>query len=345
VIRDKNGEINVLENRCAHRGIPVCWKNKGEEKALMCPYHQWTYDLTGNLVGVPFLRGAFGNPGMPADFDKSKHGLRRLRVARRAGTIWASFAEDAPDFVDYAGPELIAQLDRQFGKRKVRLLGYTRQLLPINWKLYFDNTRDPYHASLLHTFFASSGTNRPDTKNRKTVPLKGGMHQINSWDWTPETVGSNNEATREMKRLRNDFRLNDDEVVTYIDEFGDNTIATLQIFPSNHLLQVGNLIAMRSIHPKTFNSTELSATLIGFEDDSEQLTRLRLKQANQIGPGGLVSMDDNEVFAHQQPSAEAYPESIQTIAMGGRGTEGVDYMITENLLRAFYSFYRKEMGL
>lgn len=92
VTRDAQGEIHVLENRCAHRGAPVCWKQRGNAKELTCPYHHWTYDLGGNLQSVAFMRGSpKPNPGMPKDFDKNNHGMRKLRKAVRGGAIWGHF--------------------------------------------------------------------------------------------------------------------------------------------------------------------------------------------------------------------------------------------------------------
>ena len=53
-MRDREGSVNVVENRCAHRGVQFCQKHLGNAAEFMCPYHQWTYDLKGNLIGVPF---------------------------------------------------------------------------------------------------------------------------------------------------------------------------------------------------------------------------------------------------------------------------------------------------
>ena len=84
VVRDETGFINVLLNRCAHRGVEFCQVPHGNAKEFMCPYHQWTYDLRGDLRAVPFRRGVRCQGGMPEDFRIEEHGLVRLRVARRA---------------------------------------------------------------------------------------------------------------------------------------------------------------------------------------------------------------------------------------------------------------------
>ena len=57
LIRDKEGGINVVENRCAHRGVAFCRERQGNKTELVCPYHQWNYTLKGDLQGVPFRRG------------------------------------------------------------------------------------------------------------------------------------------------------------------------------------------------------------------------------------------------------------------------------------------------
>ena len=91
LVRDKDGALNVFENRCAHRGVQFCQTHDGNASEFMCPYHQWTYGLKGDLIGVPFRRGVKEQGGMPPDFDPKDHGLRKLKVTERGGVIFASF--------------------------------------------------------------------------------------------------------------------------------------------------------------------------------------------------------------------------------------------------------------
>ena len=91
MVRDADGAINVVENRCAHRGVAFCRERHGNRKDFVCPYHQWSYDLDGNLQGVPFRRGVQADGevqgGMPADFELAEHGLDEAegRASRRRG--------------------------------------------------------------------------------------------------------------------------------------------------------------------------------------------------------------------------------------------------------------------
>jgi anthranilate 1,2-dioxygenase large subunit len=340
VVRDADG-INVVENRCAHRGGAICWKNKGEVKELTCPYHQWSYTLKGDLQGVPLKRGVHGEGGMPKDFDNKQHGLRKLRVTRFNGSVWASFSDSVPDFETYCGPDLMARLRRMMPGRPLRLLGHSRQLIPCNWKLYFENTRDPYHGTLLHTFFITFGLYRADSKH-VTMPVQEGRHMATYAVPAERKEGSN--VTQELTRFRGDLQLNDMETVRFVDEYGDGQMSALQVFPGAFVQQHANILAMRNSVPKSAGEVEINWTYFGYADDDEDMQRIRLKQANLLGPSGFVSMDDSELLKQLQNQAAGYPDSVNVIEMGGRDVQPQVTMATEVGLRAFYDFYRRQMG-
>ena len=89
LVRAQDGEIHVVENVCAHRGMSFCRERHGNRKDFTCPYHQWNYSLKGDLQGVPFRRGVKQDGkvqgGMPADFKPADNGLTKLKVAARGG--------------------------------------------------------------------------------------------------------------------------------------------------------------------------------------------------------------------------------------------------------------------
>ena len=344
VVRGRDEVIRVLENRCAHRGSLVCWDQHGHADDFTCPYHQWNYDLAGRLQGLPFLRGALGRGGMPDGFSVGDHRLAPLAVELVGGSIWASYASDLPPMAEYLGPELAPLVTRTFSGRPLRLIGYSRQLLECNWKIYFDNSRDPYHATLLHSFFVTFGLLRADTPFR-AVPTNGGRHGIMASTYSATTASATNEVTRQLRSLRANFTLNDMEVVRPVDEFGDSQMVNLSVFPSAFLQQHGNSLAVRQIIPKAVDKTELSWTYFGYADDDADMERRRLKQANLLGPAGYVAIDDGEVATQVQQGTHLVPDGTQVVEMGGRDADPGDTMASEALIRAFYRFYRTELGL
>src|SRR5262249_6605538 len=128
VTRGADGAINVLENRCAHRGVKICQSRFGKQDSLICPYHQWSYALDGALQGVPFRRGIKGKGGMPRDFDPKQLGLRKLKIEIVNGVVWASFCADTPPLREYLGEKLWGYYTRVFSGRKLRVIGYNRQI-------------------------------------------------------------------------------------------------------------------------------------------------------------------------------------------------------------------------
>jgi salicylate 5-hydroxylase large subunit len=102
MVRARDGAINVVENRCAHRGVQFCQAASGSTKTFVCPYHQWSYNLSGDLIGLPFRKGFKQgdrlNGGMPLDFEPAEHGLNKLRVAVYEGLVFASFDAEIEPF-------------------------------------------------------------------------------------------------------------------------------------------------------------------------------------------------------------------------------------------------------
>jgi len=176
VTRDGDGNVHAWVNRCAHRGALICRELRGNNETHTCVYHQWAYDSAGNLIGVPFRRGIAGKGGYPEDFKMSEHNAQKLRIAQHKSLIFATFSDDAPSLEEYLGQEMIRWIDRVFIE-PVEFLGTARQFISSNWKLYTENTKDPYHASLLHLFHATFGVYRSSMGGGATI---GGMHGLHS---------------------------------------------------------------------------------------------------------------------------------------------------------------------
>lgn len=341
-VRDEDGAVHVWENRCAHRGARLCWKNKGKlTDSITCPYHQWNYALDGTLQGIPLRRGHKGKGGMSADFDTSQHGLTNLRVHIEGGSIWASFDHDGPSFAEYCGPDLYSSVQRLLPGRPLKLLGYSRQLIESNWKMYIENLKDPYHATLLHAFYITFGLWRADAES-ESRPTGSGQHSV----MTSRNVGGNaSDVNQDISRFQSDLVIHDLDSVTPVREFEDGKVGGWCLFPSIVLHQQANSLGMRHVIPKGPNAFELSWTYYGYEDEDPEITRLRIRHANLMGPAGFVSMEDGEVLTECQLNVPGYQNRSAILEMGGRDVAPQDHMVTEVMIRAFYKFYREAMNL
>ncbi len=342
VVRDETGEINVVVNRCAHRGVAFCQHATGNAKRFVCPYHQWTYDLCGKLLSVPFRRGYKGQGGMPADFAVGDHGLQRLSVTRRHGVIFASFDPAPEPFEEYLGQLMLGYFDRVFDGRPLTVLGAMRQRIPSNWKLMFENIKDPYHASLLHVFLVTFGLFRLDQKSAVEMDATGRHAVLVSSKGEQAT----NDATREMRSFMADFKLHDPRLLDPVREFaGDATVVMQTLWPNLIVQQQSNTLAMRQLVTRGPQAFDLVWTFFGYADDTEEMRRRRLRQANLMGPSGYVSIDDSEVMRAAQAGIAPYPEAVGLFEMGGRGAANETHMVTEGAIRGFYNFYRGVMGI
>jgi len=345
VTRDKQGELHSFVNRCAHRGSRVCRSPHGNASHFTCIYHQWNYDLRGNLLGVPFRHGVVDGDrrvgGMPQDFSLADHGLHKLKLEAVNGVVFASFDHAITPFRQYLGDLMWHYFERIFDGRPLRILGHMSQKIGGNWKLMFENIKDPYHASLLHVFLVSFGLFRADQKSKVEMDENGGHAVLVSRKGEQKASA----ATADMAALKTDYVLNDKSLLAGRKEFkDDNTVVMQTLFPSLIVQQQTNTLAVRQILPQGPGHFELVWDFFGYADDDEEMTRIRLKQANLMGPSGLVSIDDTEAMEMCQKGLAAEPGGNAVAELGGRDCGNEDHMVTETAIRGFYKCYRKLMG-
>ncbi len=341
-VRSSETEISVMENRCAHRGVKFCQERFGHAKELLCPYHQWMYDLQGNLTGVPFRRGVRRQGGMPADFDMKANGLRRLRTEAVNGAVWATFSDATPPFREYLGERFWQHYTRVYSGRPLEVIGYNRQHIPGNWKLMQENIKDPYHAGLLHVFFVTFGLFRADQKSAVEMDDAGRHGILISRKGAQEA----NDVTSDMRNFQGDLKLADPRILDFVQEFpGEDTVGMITVFPSVVLQQQVNSLTTRQIIPKGPGGFDFVWTHFGYADDTPEMRRRRTRQANLFGPAGFVSLDDGEVIEMSQQGFEHAEGDAALIEMGGRDVANTDHMVTETAIRGMYRYWRGIMGL
>ena len=344
VIKDDEGDYYAFENRCVHRGALIALERQGNAKSFQCVYHAWNYDQQGNLTGIAFENGVNGKGGMDKSFCKDEHGPRKLRVETFAGLIFGTFSEDVPEIEEYLGPEIAKRITRVLGK-PVEVLGRYTQKLPNNWKLYFENVKDSYHASLLHMFFTTFEINRLSQKGGIIVDETGGHHVSYSMIDGGETT-STEYKDQGIRADNNNYRLADPSMLEGFDEIGDGiTLQILSVFPGLVVQQIQNCLAVRHVLPKGVDATELHWTLLGYTDDTPEVRELRLKQGNLVGTAGFISMEDGAVGNFVQRGISGADDLNAFVRMGGDGAESQTTRATETSVRGFWKAYRTQMGM
>src|SRR5262247_717315 len=342
VTRDQAGALHAFENRCAHRGSLLVLNERGEARDIICVYHNWSYDLAGNLTGVAFRKGLGGKGGMPVDCRPEEHGPRKLKLATLAGLVFGTLAPDAPPLEHYLGAEIVRRIRRVI-RAPVKLLGDYSQTLPSNWKLYMENVKDTYHASLLHTFFTTFRLNRLSQKGGVVVSDCGGHHV--SYSLAADTGGREYEQAG-MRAAQEGFGLEAPGLLEAVDEFGDGIgLQILSVFPTFVLQQTRNSLAVRRLVPQGLDKTELAWTCFGFTTDDADMTERRLRQANLIGPAGYISMEDGAAPGFVQRAVSTAADLLSVVEMGGASVASDDNRVTEAAVRGFWKAYRGYMGI
>ena len=345
VIRDENGDINALVNRCAHKGALVCLQERGNKakNGMTCVYHSWTYDLRGQLKGIAFRNGIKGKGGMPDDFDPTKHRMQRINVEIYCGLVFGSFADDMPSMEEYLGEKLSWMVKRNFG-RPLKPLGVHSQIIHNNWKLYAENVRDSYHATLLHTFYVTFKVNRMD--------MDGGIimgddkwHHI-SYAKRHELDESDEYDKAGVHAAQYGSKLSGPELLKSWDEFPDGITHCIQtVFPNLTLHYTLNSLCVRFFVPRGVDETELFWIYLGYEDDTDEQTRMRVVQGNLTGTAGLVSLEDGCINEFVQRGTHMSADREAFLEMGGRDAESSENSrATEAAIRGFWEGYCGIMG-
>lgn len=186
-IRGVDGELRGFFNVCRHHGAAVLNHPEGCAEYLRCPYHGWTYDLTGKLVATPEFAGV-------ASFSAANLSLPPLAVSVFAKWAFARLEAGAPALDEYFGADLrdkIAQLDLE----TLRWFERRRYTLDCNWKVYVDNYLDGgYHVPHIH-----AGLNSVLTPGKYTIEA-GSRYCLQSSPLMPDDGRGETGAFRQGER-------------------------------------------------------------------------------------------------------------------------------------------------
>ena len=346
--RDKTGKVNLLHNRCPHRGNRVCVTDKGNARSFTCPYHGWTFANDGELRGYPFPSGYDG-------VDRSALGLGRVsRVASYRGFVFGSFAADGPTLEEHLGAakssiDLLC-INSPEGEVEITA-GFLKHKVKSNWKFLVENETDGYHPSFVHASIFEVA--------------KSGIGSLYSAEST--AVSRYLENGHSENDLRPEFRKRDsplswfnttaerlpDYVESMNKSYGPEKARQIMINGTPHTMIFPNLfiaeIQLFVIQPLAVNETVQHVTALQFKGAPDLNRRMRQQTMGSVGPAGFLLADDAEMYERTQLGVQA--SNPEWIFLGrGKHRERTDengYLIgdatDETPTRGMWRHYRSMM--
>ncbi|MCX4902836.1 aromatic ring-hydroxylating dioxygenase subunit alpha [Streptomyces sp. NBC_00878] len=305
VSRDRRGGINVLLNRCRHRGASVCETPKGNGNGFTCPYHAWSYALDGTLRGIPYPEG------YEDVVEKKDLPLQRLKVGSYAGMVFASFSEDIEPLEDFLGGARlwIDRFMKQGAGYPIKVQGEHRFRFNGNWKIQLENTTDWYHFPIVHrSWMASVDAETASmlsimTDESAVTHALGNGHSVSisvqehaDLDVDDGTEKLQDRFSHIVEELSKDKDMPPEKIrriVRSLHGAGFN----LNLFPNVAM----SMSFFRVLRPVSVTETEIRHVALGLDGGPEIVNRERLRIHEHFqGPFGFGSPDDAEAWNRVQ---------------------------------------------
>ena len=352
--RDREDHIQIFLNSCTHRGMKVCRYDEGNTPVFSCPYHGWSFATDGKLVGVPYFKDAYQET-----LDKSKWGLISVpQMYNYKGSIWATWDETAPPFLDYLGDmKLYLDLaldgrDGSDGGSEI-LGGVQKWTMPSNWKFAAENfAGDGYH-NISHRSVDMVGIGPSGRGRRDGDEISAAVRLNISF---PElghaaVVDMHREATAQVATYTNTQVVEEyfqEQEAKRRESLGGrpNLIGMVRtVFPNmSYLARQPRSIAMW--HPRGPNLTEAWRWFLIDKDTPDEVREvLRHYYIRYSGPGGMTEQDDMENwnYAHNASKGTIARRTPYNYEMGigiAREDTGLPGVVTERISeenqRGFY---------
>ena len=307
MVRNKDGELRLLQNRCPHRGNQVCVKNSGNAKMFTCPYHSWTFSNSGELIGYAFPDGYAGHP----DADKTKLGLARVpRVASYRGFVFGSMAEEGPSLEEHLGgaAETLDRLCETSPEGEIEITaGFLQHKTQSNWKFLVENETDGYHPAFVHaSIFNVADSGIGGLYGAESTALArdyGNGHTEN--DLRPEF--------RKFDEPLRWFGTDETRLPDYVSKmnaaYGEKRAREIMVDGTPHVMIYPNLfiaeIQLFVIQPIAVNQTIQHVTALQFKGAPDLNRRMRQQTMGSVGPAGFLLADDSEMYERTQRGVES----------------------------------------
>ena len=302
MIRDREGEIRLLLNKCPHRGNQLCAYQSGNRTSFTCPYHSWTFNNNGDLMGFALADGYEGT-------DKKGLGLGKVpRIAIYRGFIFGSMAEEGPSLEEHLGGAK-ASLDQLLDNSPTGELeltaGFLQHRTKANWKFMLENETDGYHPGFVHgSIFQVTDSGIANLYGSDSTALTrdyGNGHT--EFDLRPEW--------RRLDKPLEWFGTNADRLPEYVKSmnsaYGEERARQIMIDGSPHIMIFPNLfiaeIQMFVLQPMAVDETIQHVTAIQFKGAPDINRRLRQQTMGSVGPAGFLLADDTEMYERNHRGA------------------------------------------
>lgn len=357
VTRAANQEIHASINSCSHRGLPVARADRGNAKRFICPYHNWSFDLKGNLSAAPQERK------LKQPLDKDNLGLKKIpRVETYCGLVFGCLDEAAEPLEQFLGNMrwyIDCLFDRSSGGAMV--VGSPHKwLIPCNWKLPVENQLgDVAHGPFLHGAMLKDSPQVEEIEDTgfNVVPEPG--HGV-SVRLMPEGL-----AQEKYLAGTDGFTMFDKEVMEYMTQQHHEVEQRLgkvrarirplcySVYPNLSFLW-GNS-TLRVSHPRGVGKTEYWSWWVVDRDIPDSVKKkLQQNYTFFFGPGGFLEQEDSEAWSQQFIGTNIDFVDDQSLYYGlGEGQETdhgelpgkVGSVYNEHYARAFYQRWRRELEL
>ncbi len=328
-VRDNDGLPQVLINSCRHRGNAVCRAEEGHATSFMCTYHGWTYDLKGNLVGVPGFKEVYHE-----ELDRENWGLITAgKVESYKGFIFATMDSTAAPLAEFLGEVGCLSIDLLAERGKmVAVPGVQKYTIPCNWKLAVDNVWDWYHPQLSHASAFMSGFSgqrrvkpgeAPAAAPTPPPPARGNAALTNSLTREHRVLlGDYGHAISGPKLLPDAPDPNYDdtwrqrpEAQAALGPVGLGTRGHPHIFPNLWFATGPGQLSLRL--PKGPDATEVWwFTILPEKEENERFDEHRLRALRVFGPAGMLEQDDGENWEQSTKGLKGYSTRNSPIHYG-----------------------------
>ena len=314
--RDLNGELQLVHNQCAHRGVMVVASDNGNTDEYRCCYHGWTYELDGRIKAAPLLHG------YPPHFDAKRcdAGMQRVpRVASYRGFVFGSLASEGPSLQDFLGHMTTSfddMVDRAPNGQLEVAGGVFKHRYRANWKLYLENLCDAAHPLFVHESSIVAAKQQADDTysdefgeiairqmRQNGAPYSFWEANVGIWTYPHghSFLGDYHDDAKLVAALNDPvFREYIGTMEAHKGKEETKKILEMRRWNSNiypNVSFMSQFQQLRVVHPVSINDTVVHTYNFRLGGAPEQMFRNTIAFANVVnGTGSLVLTDDLEVY-------------------------------------------------